>query len=326
MKVLAHVHGYPPSHNAGAEWALHSILADLVDRHGYDVTVAVVRPPRDQPRGRRLPATIDGVNVVVERSWRGLSALYANADVAVTHLDCTGRAMALAARTGTPLAHYVHNDAQLAFHGVTPAAADLVIWNSAWLADLDWSGRTCIVYPPVWPEWYQPRRGAHDAVLFVNPLPAKGATTVWRLAERFPDRRFVVVAGGYGAPDTIPPLPNITARPNRPRLTEALAEARVVVMPSHYESWGRVAVEAACAGIPSIAAPTPGLREAGVSFRYVDHRDVDGWADAITALDDPDVYAAAADDATGRALLLAAASRAQIDDLAAVLDDLASHA
>lgn len=324
MKIVAHVHGYPPHHNAGAEWALHGILADLVDRHDADVTVAVVRPGRGAPRGRQTPLDLDGVHVVTERSWRGLAALYDAADVALTHLDCTPRAMALAGRTGTPLAHYVHNDAQLAYHGVNDA--DLVIWNSAWLADLDWSGRSLIVYPPVWPEWYRRTAGRHDSVLFVNPLPAKGASTVWALAEACPDRRFVVVAGGYGSPDTVPDLPNVVARPNRPGLAGPLAEARVVLMPSHYESWGRVAVEAACAGVPSIASPTPGLREAGVSYRYVDHDDVDGWAAALADLDDPDTYVAASDDATGRALLLAAASRAQIDDLYAALGDLAADA
>lgn len=322
MKVLGHVHGYPPIHNAGAEWALHGILADLVDRHGYDVTVAVARPPRGR---QRPPATVDGVNVRYLRSWRDLVTLYSTHDVAITHLDVTARAVALARRTGTPLAHYVHNHLQLGYHDVDPdlPGAELVVWNSAWLADMDWPGRTVIVNPPVWPEWYPRQAGTHDAAVFVNPLPAKGAATVWALADAQPERRFVVVAGGYGSPDTVPDLPNIDTMPNHPGLTRALAAARVVLMPSHYESWGRVAIEAACGGIPSICARTPGLMEAGVAFDYVDHDDVGGWACAIDRLDDAATYAQASDDAAGRALFLAAAARSQIDDLAAAFVDLA---
>jgi glycosyltransferase involved in cell wall biosynthesis len=62
-------------------------------------------------------------------------------------------------------------------------------------------------------------------------------------------------------------------------------------MPSSYESWGRVAMEAACSGIPVIAAPTPGLKEsldyAGI---FAKHDDVADWVEAIRFLDDPKNY------------------------------------
>lgn len=323
MKILAHVHGYPPHHNAGAEWALHGVLADLVARHGADVRVVVTR----RPTRRNGPETVDGVTVVHERTWRALLAHYGWADVAVTHLDVTARAMGLAERTRTPLAHYVHNDAQLVYHGVTPARwrAALVVWNSRWLADPDWTGRSLTVNPPVWPDWYRDRHrpGPRDAVLFVNPMEAKGAATVWRLAERMPRRPFVVVAGGYGTPLNPPTeLRNVERLPNKPGLDHGFRRARLVVMPSHYESWGRVAIEAATLGIPSVCADTPGLVETGIGWTYLRHDDVAGWARAIDALDDPDVYRLACDAARDRADRLAGIARSQIDALAAALADL----
>jgi hypothetical protein len=66
-------------------------------------------------------------------------------------------------------------------------------------------------------------------------------------------------------------------------------------MPSDYESFGRVAMEAAASGIPTIAAPTPGLREClGDAGTFVELDNVDGWERAIRALLDPDAYRAAA--------------------------------
>ena len=39
------------------------------------------------------------------------------------------------------------------------------------------------------------------------------------------------------------------------------ARTKVLLMPSTYESYGMVAVEALASGIPVIACPTPGLKE-----------------------------------------------------------------
>jgi glycosyltransferase involved in cell wall biosynthesis len=63
-------------------------------------------------------------------------------------------------------------------------------------------------------------------------------------------------------------------------------------MPSKEETWGRVAVEAISSGIPVIANPTEGLREAldycGI---YVSYTDIKGWINTIRKLKtDQDYY------------------------------------
>lgn len=56
-------------------------------------------------------------------------------------------------------------------------------------------------------------------------------------------------------------------------------------MPSDYESFGRVAVEAACSGIPAIVHPTLGLKESlGDAGIFVDRNNVDGWAEELERL------------------------------------------
>ncbi len=76
---------------------------------------------------------------------------------------------------------------------------------------------------------------------------------------------FLGVRGAYGRQVMPPPrLPNcevldsVTGKEMR---THVYGRSRVMLMPSLYESWGRVAVEALASGIPVIAHPTPGLVE-----------------------------------------------------------------
>ena len=63
-------------------------------------------------------------------------------------------------------------------------------------------------------------------------------------------------------------------------------------MPSVYESYGRVALEAAVSGIPTIAHPTAGVQEAlGDAALWADRDQLSAWVDQISALDDPGAYA-----------------------------------
>ncbi|MEU6394827.1 glycosyltransferase family 4 protein [Streptomyces sp. NPDC046939] len=85
------------------------------------------------------------------------------------------------------------------------------------------------------------------------------------------------------------------------------ARTRVVLMPSIYESWGRVAIEACASGIPVIAHPTPGLvealGEAGI-FAYRD--DLNAWTDALNHLSRPRHWRAASRRAAARSAALSA--------------------
>lgn len=56
-------------------------------------------------------------------------------------------------------------------------------------------------------------------------------------------------------------------------------------MPSYYESWGRVAVEAMSLGIPVIAHPTPGLKESlGDAGLFANRDSIDQWVRLIDKL------------------------------------------
>jgi glycosyltransferase involved in cell wall biosynthesis len=86
---------------------------------------------------------------------------------------------------------------------------------------------------------------------------------------------------------------------------EVYARTRILLMPSDYESWGRVGVEAVASGIPVIAHPTEGLTESlGPAGTFCDRDNVDVWQKAIEMLDDPAVYRAASRRAKARSKAL----------------------
>ena len=73
----------------------------------------------------------------------------------------------------------------------------------------------------------------------------------------------------------------------RPELARLMRSARIVLVPSHSETFGLVALEAASSGTPVIAAAAGGLREAvahGETGQLMDSRRAEDWASAITYL------------------------------------------
>jgi D-inositol-3-phosphate glycosyltransferase len=73
----------------------------------------------------------------------------------------------------------------------------------------------------------------------------------------------------------------------RHQLAERMRAATLVLVPSHSETYGLVALEAAASGVPVVAARTGGLAESvvdGVTGVLLPGWDADLWADAVTAL------------------------------------------
>ncbi|SDJ97828.1 D-inositol-3-phosphate glycosyltransferase [Cryobacterium psychrotolerans] len=92
----------------------------------------------------------------------------------------------------------------------------------------------------------------------------------------------------------------------RTDLAALLRGARVVLIPSHSETFGLVALEGAASGVPVVAAASGGLREAvvnGETGLVVESRDPAAWAEAITRI--------LADPGLARRLSLAARDRAE---------------
>jgi len=279
MRILARVHLYPPDHCAGAEMMLHEILLQLQKR-GHQVEVYVDTNSSDE---------WEGIKVNTEKNSH-LDKLINDADIIITHLDRTKHVIRAVANK-KPIVHLIHNDQQLKYHRVRPKDAALVIANSKWIEKaIRWPGRTIVIPPPCDPERYKTTPG--EAITLINLGENKGAYTFWQLARILKDRKFIGVMGGYSEqmiPENIPS--NVEIIKHTPDIKEVYSKTRILLVPSAYESWGRVGIEAAASGIPSIAHPTPGLLESlGKSGTFADRMDIASWVEAIEAFDDQEHY------------------------------------
>lgn len=304
LRVTARVHAYPPAHNAGGEWMLHSMLRALVES-GHEVSVWL---SRYGPIPHRY--TLDGVQVIPFQARIDFAAHARDSDVLVSHLENVPMVAALAREYGVPMAAICHNTHAPTFRHA--AGVDLAVYNSHWMraeaevfygefADHARPQSTAIVRPPVYAAEYRTTPGDH--ITLVNLNADKGGDLFWRIAARLPETKFLGVLGAYGDQILPPePLPNlqildhVSGHDMRERV---YARSRVVLMPSSYESWGRVGVEALASGIPVVAHPTPGLTESlGAAGIFADRDDLDSWLSVLTTVLAPDAWA----EASARAL------------------------
>lgn len=313
LSIVARVYGYPPDHNAGSEWMLHSMLRPLAER-GHRVEVWL-----SHPGNAEKCYEIDGVQVVPFQEGLDFAARAQKADVLLSHFENVPLVAGLARDRRIPLAVICHDNFAVSFHNA--AGADLVVYNSEWIrrdGEIFYARypreflprNSIVVRPPVIAQEYRTQPG--DCATLVNLNADKGGEVFWQIAAWTPEWNFLGVRGAYGQQIMPPPrLPNcevVDGVPGQKMREHVYSRSRVMLMPSLYESWGRVAVEAFASGIPVIAHPTPGLveslGEAGI-FAYRD--DLNAWIHALTSLRDPTAWALASRRAKARSLELSAA-------------------
>lgn len=300
VKIRAVVSGYPPVQGAGAEWYLHTLLRHFRNQ-GHDAQVVITGNGFDG----YYPDEYQGVSIDAERV-----ALRGWADVIITHLGGLPTARAMAKASKTPLVHLNNNDWSWTH---APQAA-LQVYNSKWVAKRA-STKGVVVYPPVWIEDYETVPG--ESVTLINLMVEKGSGIFWALAKRNPSVSFLAVRGGWGAQVIPAHVPgNVSIIDNTPDMRrDVYARTRILLVPSDYESFGRVAVEAACSRIPVLASPTQGLQESmGSDGAHWVEGGIDAWEKALqTTLAGMTPYQGG----QGRARVeeLAALSAEQLDDL-----------
>jgi glycosyltransferase involved in cell wall biosynthesis len=311
VQLLAVTPTYLPDHRRGAEVTLHAVLRMLRDR-GWSCAVMV-------GDGDTVDE-IDGIAVLGGRAARA-AFLPERADVVLGQLDARWTAMKLAARHRHPFVYYMHI-------GGTPRShlsghPDLTIFSSRFLQQRHpWITPALVVHPPVDATAYRTDRSdPGSAITLVNLTEEKGAPLFWTLAERLPEREFLAVRGSGPqlVPSTIPT--NVEVVGPIDDMRAVYARTRVLLAPTVYESFGRVPIEAGISGIPTIAHPADGLREAlGDAPVWVDRADVDGWLDALVQLDDAETYRARSEAARARSATFD--SPAEVEELDRALRSL----
>jgi glycosyltransferase involved in cell wall biosynthesis len=159
-----------------------------------------------------------------------------------------------------------------------------IIYNTHWVRDFFSSTLdSIVVHPPIQVDKIA-KHTTKQYVTLVSPHIHKGGEQLLEIAKRMPHVSFLAV-GGHVAEHAIRTNKNIRFIPRSRRMSEIYEQSSVVLMPSAYESWGMVASEAICGGIPVIASPTTGLKEnldyAGI---FVPPHSIQEWVDAIQKL------------------------------------------
>lgn len=321
--ILAYVHAYVPTHNAGAETTLHDILKSLVV-NGWSATVVI---KHGSPLNKTIEPEyyIDGVHVIPAVDKRTLLHYIPKADVTISHLECSERTHLLSESYKIPSIHLVHNTHSLTVRWMQRASG--LIINTEWIANEEafksYTGPKMVLNPPVDPREYETTRG--KSITLVNLWEDKGSKIFYELARRFPELPFLGVKGGYGEQELAlaSTLPNITIMEHTDNMKEVYSQTKVILMPSKYESFGRVGVEAMASGIPTIAHPTPGLKESlGEAGIFADRDDVDAWETALRDTLKPAKYGKASKLAKERSKSLEASREVQLMTLSMFIPEL----
>jgi hypothetical protein len=149
-------------------------------------------------------------------------------------------------------------------------------------------------------EIQEPFRG--DCITLVNANINKGVQQFLEMARKMPERRFLGVLPYYGE-RSVPPSPsNVEWVPFNDDVRVILKRTRILLVPSYYESFGRIAVEAMLNRIPVIysvpvensvypGGSTEGLHEWIQPVGIGCVRDnIDQWVTAIRSLDNETAY------------------------------------
>jgi len=295
LTAFAYVDRYPPYVCAGAEMMLHAMMRHLVEK-GHRAVVAT--PIKE-------PAVVEGVEAFPVSCAEELAEV---SDVMIGHLAFTREVVTLAAKAHKPLAYLTHNDMQSRYWTLGRENLSAMVFNAEWMARAhpSWQEHSIIVRPPTQLRDYHLDRDPdpNGYITLVNPNPEKGAECFYAIAARRHRDRFLIVEGGYGT--QIRPPKNVTNVKRQPRTAnmrdDVYARTRILCVPSSYESWGRVATEALCSGIPVIAHPTAGLQESlGPAGLFRDRDDPKAWCALIDELGNPETYKIWSDRARKRA-------------------------
>jgi len=298
MKILLHVHGYPPHHNAGAEWMVHHMMKWLQAK-GHEILVAA---------GDAKEHTFEGIPVIPEYGKIHVINHYVWADIVVSHLNRVGKVINNIRRPqvdGMPALFIKHNTHR--YSAIQKIAhRSILCYNSEYTKQVGLAfyghKESCIVQPPCPVDYYKTNRGGASHVTLINHCELKGSEMFFNLAKALPDVKFMAVKGGYYHQEK-QKMANVTYKENTPKIQKAYERTKILLMPSEYESFGRTAIEAAASGIPTIANPTDGLLEslgeAGI-FHPLDNQQA--WEDEIKKLlEDKDYYKERSDAARKRA-------------------------
>ena len=282
MNVVFFVHAWAGTHNSGAEWTVQH-YAKFLHQKGCNIEVIL---PENQiyPDGEKFAFIKFITGYYSNEFFLALS----NADVVFTHLDNTGVAINWARHFKKHLIFLSHNDHDYRIVRARQANISVVYNNKANEKNVGggpYPNPSIVCKPPIFPDDVKYNRKHGQNVTLINCNENKGGHILVELAKRLPKIKFLGVLGSYGEQIIDDTYKNLKYVPQTPDIHLIYGKSNIVLMPSDYESYGRVALEAAINRLPVICTPTDGLKEClGAAGLYFDRDDLDGMAKKIEEL------------------------------------------
>ena len=276
---------YVPTMTAGAEITSH-ITNKYLQKAGWDVAVIV----------KHYKVSMhEGITIIPSMSKD--PAIYDDTPEAASYLSratCIGfqnigfeDAFSIAKHYQKPAVFFIHaTSAGKEFFNYTGGWPTFVVYNSwTMMGDISAPYKSYVVKP-----WVDIKRFSFiptkpTYITLINLNESKGGPFLIELARRMPDCQFLGVHGGYGEQITDSTLPNLKYHPKTDNIEDVYNQTKILLVPSHLETWGRVAVEGMSAGIPVIVNDVPGLRECVGDAAIVARReDAAAWEEQIRHL------------------------------------------
>ena len=282
MNVVFFVHAWAGTHNSGAEWTVQH-YAKFLHQKGCNIEVIL---PENQiyPDGEKFAF----IKFITGYYSNDFFLALQNADLIFTHLDSTGIAINWSRHYKKHLVFLSHNDHDYRIVRARQLNISVVYNNKANqknVAGGPYPNPTIVCKPPIFPDDVKYNRKHGQNVTLINCNENKGGKILVELAKRLPKIKFLGVLGSYGEQIIDDTYKNLKYVPQTPDVHLVYGKSNIVLMPSDYESYGRVALEAAINRLPVICTPTDGLKEClGAAGLYFDREDIDGMAKKIEEL------------------------------------------
>lgn len=282
MNVVFFVHAWAGTHNSGAEWTVQH-YAKYLHQRGCKIDVIL---PENQiyPDGEKF----EFIKFVTGYYSNDFFLSLSNADVIFTHLDSTGVAINWARHYKKHLIFLSHNDHDYRIVRARSLNISVVYNNKANQKNVGggaYPNSSIVCKPPIFPEDVKYNRKHGQNVTLINCNENKGGKILVELAKRLPKIKFLGVLGSYGEQIIDDTYKNLKYVPQTGDVHLIYGKSNIILMPSDYESYGRVALEAAINRLPVICTPTDGLKEClGAAGLYFNRNDIDGMAKKIEEL------------------------------------------
>jgi len=327
-KILCHVDAWFGVACAGSESYINTIMKYLVSK-GHEVHV--LTNPTMAEHGENRNGIIFNTKILDDNE---IEKEYEWADMVCTQIAFTPRVLKLTRHYNKPLIYLIHNNHSVCFWEVKQEDCWMACYCADWIKEhhhkefLFKPEREMTFYPPVLFEDYtitdEVVLHERECITLVNRCANKGVLTLNQAAQDLPEYKFLAVKGSYGEQVNAFPARNIELVNHTSNMRDDVyARSKIVIMPSKKETWGMVAIEAMCSGIPVVAHPTSGLVEAcGDAGIFINRDKGLIWKSVLQKLmTDSEYYAECSKNSLARAKQLSKLAKKQLAEFEKIIDD-----